>query len=456
MEGLKLTVGLEVHIYPRTQRKMFCSCSAEIRNAEANTMICPVCAGQPGAKPLAPNIECIRAGLRIARMLGMEVEHEPVRTMRKHYFYPDLPSNYQRTSMPFARGGELQGIGLQEIHWEEDPGQYDVARGLVDLNRSGLPLLELVTMPDMHSAEAARLFLQDLLLLLSYLDVVREGAPIKVDTNVSVTGGERVEVKNINSVAGVCASIEFEAERQRQLLSKGMKVSRETRQYDEISGETYTLRYKETLEDYRYMDDPDIMPVDISSISIPYERNPFVLREEMKQKGVPDAEARLILSEPPLLALFDTLAAKVGERFASGFIARDIKGELNFRGLQSSSINNADMKEMLAELAVQYSAGNLSNMNAHMLLRSVFDGRDIHQELKSMAGRYTEGEELRKVAEMVVSSNPDAVRRYIRGNREVINFLVGRCMKELGGRARAQELISVVEEALDRALKRAE
>jgi len=447
MEEHSMMVGLEIHIYPFTRRKMYCYCSAELQDATPNSILCPICAGQPGAKPLAPNEECIRAGIRIARILGMHLAEKPVTTMRKHYFYPDLPSNYQRTSEPFATGGALGTVRFGEIHWEEDPGQYNAAKGLVDLNRSGIPLLELVTMPDIRSSKEARAFLQDLLMLLSFLGISREGAPIKVDTNISLDGGERVEVKNINSVTGVSEAIEYEYSRQSELLSRGKRVRRETRHFDEVTGETYSLRYKETLEDYRYMEDPDIAPVDISLISVPEDRNPFLHLREAVSSGVPEDEARTMLIDPPLFSLYEYLSQYTGKQFASRFVTRDVKGELNYRKLSSSWLN-ASFAEKVKPLAVEYAAGRLSNQNALLLLRSLFNGKDISHELKALAGNYAGINEIRETASRVLNANPGAVSRYLKGNKEVINFLVGSCMKELKGKAKAQDILAVMEELL--------
>ncbi|MEM3852157.1 MAG: Asp-tRNA(Asn)/Glu-tRNA(Gln) amidotransferase subunit GatB [Methanomassiliicoccales archaeon] len=443
----QLNVGLEMHIYPPTRRKMFCACSADFLGAEPNTLLCPICSGQPGSKPLPPNRECVLAGLRLAIMLGMSLSDQPVRTMRKHYFYPDLPSNYQRTSAPFATGGQLGNVHFIEIHWEEDPGQYDASKGYVDFNRSGVPLLELVTAPDMHSVDEVRNFMQDMHLLLDYLGIQRHGISMKVDTNVSVGKGERVEVKNINSSAGVLAAVKFEEKRQRALVNDGKKVVRETRHFDEITGETISLRYKETVDDYRYMNDPDILPVDINRIHVEEERNPFLILSEMLYQGVRENDARILIADRPLLEVYNALNGKADSAYISNFIVRDVRAELAYRKLPSSFCLGSTILSGLGSLATAAASGVLSNQNALLLLRELFDGRQIASSIAELSID-REAVDLEAAVRRVVSQQKDAVRRYVQGNRETLNFLVGVCMKELKGKARAQDIIPLLERVI--------
>ncbi len=272
-------IGLEVHAYVRSRGKLFCTCDADFLAArEPNANVCETCTGQPGAKPMAPNPAAIEAGVRVARALGAEIT--PVaRFLRKHYFYPDLPSNYQRTSEPFARGGSLAGVAITEIHWEEDPGSYELRDGLVDYNRSGAPLLEIVTEPDVRSPAHARELLDELRLVLAYLGVGRAEAGIKADCNVSVAGGARVEVKNVNSVRNVEAALAFEIARQREAVARGERVERETRHFDEAAMRTVRLRVKETAADYRFLDDPDLPPFAVPGTKSASPRKSATTRE---------------------------------------------------------------------------------------------------------------------------------------------------------------------------------
>ncbi len=441
-------IGLEIHIYPRTECKMFCTCSSDFLHAEANTNICPVCTGQPGSKPMPPNMACVEAGLQIAATLSMDISAGPVSTLRKHYFYPDLPSNYQRTAEPLATGGKLQGFELREIHWEEDPGQYDMVKGVVDLNRSGVPLLELVTEPVLKNPSDAKAVLNDTLLLLQYLEIVREEAPFKVDTNISLEGGERVEVKNINSISGVVRALEFEFERQSDLLERGLPVEQETRHFDEIMMKTYPMRFKETAEDYRYMRDPDIIPLNVGEIAVRDLGNPFTILESMCASGAREEDARAIVSNRDLVFAYNRVASGSNPLFASHFVARDLRGELNFRKMPPSFIAGEGRMTQIAAIAAAWSSGRLSNQSSTSLLRSVFEGRDVSAELRTTEGVFADEASLDRIAAEIISSNPDVAERYRRGSTDVINYLVGLCMKKLEGRARAQDVIAALRRRL--------
>lgn len=441
-------IGLEIHIYPRTECKMFCSCSSDFLHADANTNICPVCTGQPGSKPMPPNMACVKAGLLIAGTLSMDISAGPVTTLRKHYFYPDLPSNYQRTAEPLATGGRLHGFGLREIHWEEDPGQYDMTKGIVDMNRSGVPLLELVTEPVMRSTADAKAALSDMLLLLQYLDIVREETPFKVDTNISLEGGERVEVKNINSISGVVRALEFEFERQSDLLENGATVEQETRHFDEIDMKTFPMRFKETAEDYRYMRDPDIAPLNVTEIGVRDLGNPFSILESIRASGAREEDARTIVSSRDLVFAYNRVAAGSNALFASHFVARDLRGELNFRKLPPSFVAVEERLTQITQIAAAWSSGRLSNQSSTSLLRSVFEGRDVSAELRATEGVFADVSSLDRIAEEIISANQEVAERYRKGSTEVINYLVGLCMKKLKGKARAQDIIAALRRKL--------
>jgi aspartyl-tRNA(Asn)/glutamyl-tRNA(Gln) amidotransferase subunit B len=444
---VSLKVGLEIHIYPKTGCKMFCRCSASFLDAPPNTNICPVCTGQPGSKPMPPNLSALTAALQISDIFGMSLSPYPVVTLRKHYFYPDLPSNYQRTSGPVATGGRIGSCRLREIHFEEDPGQYDISKGKVDFNRSGVPLLELVTEPDIASAAEARRLLVDLLFALEYLEVSREEMPFKVDTNISLNGGRRVEIKNINSLNGVVKSVEYETERQLSVIESGGTVEQETRHFDPISGTTVSLRYKESVEDYRYLPDPDILPVDVSGLDYVRRENPFLILRKMTDHGVHEPDARTVVVDRNLLRLYEFLAARTDPKFASVFVARDVKSELNYRSLPSSFLPG--IQEGILQIASNYSLSKLSNQNATLLLRALFDGSPIEEKLRDFTGNWFGPEHIAEAVAKVISENTEAAEKYRQGRKEVINFLVGQCMRRLHGKAKPEDVMSEIAKALD-------
>ncbi|HIH64478.1 MAG TPA: Asp-tRNA(Asn)/Glu-tRNA(Gln) amidotransferase subunit GatB, partial [Methanothermobacter thermautotrophicus] len=253
--------GLEIHVQLDTRSKLFCRCPTDYQEAPPNTNICPVCLNQPGAKPYPPNRSALEGALKIALMLDCRINPEITYFMRKHYNYPDLPSGYQRTSIPVGLEGELNGVRIREVHIEEDPGQYKPDQGTVDFNRSGIPLIEIVTEPDMTSPEEARNFLRELIRVLEYSGCARGEGTMRADVNISLEGGKRVEIKNINSIKGAYKALKFEMIRQKNLLKRGVEVKQETRAFLESQMITVSMRLKEEAEDYRYIPDPDLPPM---------------------------------------------------------------------------------------------------------------------------------------------------------------------------------------------------
>ena len=230
-------IGLEIHVPLNTGQKLFCDCPTDYYDIDTpNVNICPVCTGMPGAKPWAVNAGAVETAVMVAKLLNCKVAGKKAYVKRKHYNYPDLPSGYQRTSEPVGVDGELAGVGIWEVHFEEDPGRYDLASGRVDYNRSGVPLIEIVTAPDMKSPDEVRSFLKELLNLLKYTKrVVEVGGVMRADVNISIEGGNRVEIKNINSIKGAYKAISYEIIRQSNLRSRGGTVIQETRGFNEKS-----------------------------------------------------------------------------------------------------------------------------------------------------------------------------------------------------------------------------
>src|SRR3989338_558261 len=254
-------IGLEIHNYLVTREKLFCKCiSSREKGLVPNTNICPICTGQPGAKPMLPNEEAVKQAIRIGLMMGCKINKE-IKWQRKHYDWPDLPKGYQNTISGGTSGvgvnGEFHGIGIWSMHLEEDPAAWEPDTGCVDYNRSGLPLVEIVTAPDFVNSSEVIDWLKVLLHNLSYLKSVDSNAGIKVDVNVNLSGKtERVEIKNLNSIENIGKAIEFELERQ---MNEGSE--RETRRFDEMKGKTFRMRGKEEAEDYRFISDPDLLDV---------------------------------------------------------------------------------------------------------------------------------------------------------------------------------------------------
>jgi aspartyl-tRNA(Asn)/glutamyl-tRNA(Gln) amidotransferase subunit B len=370
------------------------------------------------------------------------VREAPLRFLRKHYFYPDLPSNYQRTGEPFATGGSLLGVPLREVHWEEDPGAYDPRAGTVDFNRSGAPLIEVVTEPEVRSAEHARQCIEELRLLLQYLGALSP-AGMKADANISLAGGERVEVKNLNSARNVELALLHEAERQGRALDRGLPVARETRHFDEAKGATLPLRAKESEEDYRHLRDPDLPGVDVAPAlraaraSLP--PSPFDLREAWQRElGATREAAEVVLGEPGMAAAFLALPAEVRGRDAFEFLVGDLKRELNFRqrGFAASGIG----AEELAELLRARHAG-LPRARAVGLVRVRLDeGAEAFRRALQAEGKGADDAAVEEAVRAAIEANPRAVEDWRAGKEAALHRIMGDAMKRLQGRVPPAEL----------------
>lgn len=446
-----LRIGLEVHAYLATRSKMFCACPNRFWDAEPNTLLCPACTAQPGAKPLAPNARALEHGFRAALLLGCAVREEPLRFLRKHYFYPDLPSNYQRTGEPFATGGSVAGVTLREMHWEEDPGAYDPRAGTVDFNRSGAPLVEIVTEPEVRSAAHAKECIDELRLLLAYLGALSP-AGMKADANISLAGGERVEVKNLNSARNVELALRHEEERQARLLGQGRGVARETRHFDEARGVTLPLRAKESQEDYRHLPDPDLPPVELGGAlararaTLPPD--PFALREAWQRDlGVTREAAEVVLGEPGLPAAFLALPAALRGREELEFLVGDLKRELNFRQrtYAGSGLDHAELADLL-----RARAGGLPRARAVALLRVRLD-EGAEPFARALAGEAKGGvgeDAVRAAVAAAIAANPRAVEDWRRGKGQALNRVMGDAMRRLEGKVAPAELRARILDAL--------
>ncbi|MHB8605380.1 MAG: Asp-tRNA(Asn)/Glu-tRNA(Gln) amidotransferase subunit GatB [Thermoplasmatota archaeon] len=448
MTNDSVKIGLEIHAYVRTRAKLFCACRADFLAApEPNTFICPVCTGQPGAKPMAPNAAALAAGARLAHHLGATLSTSGARFLRKHYFYPDLASNYQRTSEPLARGGTLAGAPLTEIHLEEDPGAFEPTTGLVDYNRSGAPLLEIVTEPHVRDAAHARAMLAELRLTLDYLGIGYTEAGLKADCNVSVAGGPRAEVKNVNSARSVEVAIAYEISRQREAVARGETLVQETRHFDDASGRTTRLRTKETVADYRYMADPDLPLVAIARL--PAEETLAARRARLASPlAMPPETLDPLFAERVLVDSYEAIAERAPPRAAFEFVLRDLRGELEFRKttLLGAALPNADLARLVAALA----AKRVTQQVATRILRDALDAkRSLAAGLDAeLAAGVQTGDEVLEAAREAVREHPQALADWKTGKAQAAKFLVGAVMKKTKGRADPTAANRAVEAAL--------
>ncbi len=451
---MNVKIGFEIHVQLKTESKLFCKCSTRYWESEPNTNVCPVCTGLPGSKPFPLNKKALEQAIKVALSLGMKV-NPSITVLRKHYFYPDLPSGYQRTSTPLGVNGKLNGVRIRELHIEEDPGRYEPRKGLVDFNRSGVPLIEIVTEPDINSVEEAEAFLRNLHTLLTYLDVVLNPSIVfRVDANVSVEGGERVEIKNINTIEGVKKALSFEIIRQKKLIEQGQKVKRETKHWDEERNRTVTLREKETEEDYRYMPDPDVPVVVIDEElveklketlpELPWERE----NRYVDTFGIDRSKAHAIVSDRDMAEYFEAhISLFRSPKFWADFLADRVKGELNYRGKTFSQIHSKD----LYVIALAWEKEEITKEAAIEILRAYIDEKidDVKKIIEQK--RKLSEEELMSIINDLLSREESLVKQYREGNRKVLNVLIGKVVSATKGRADPRTVKDLIEKILNTA-----
>jgi aspartyl-tRNA(Asn)/glutamyl-tRNA(Gln) amidotransferase subunit B len=469
MSTYQPTIGLEVHVELKTATKMFCDSRNDPDEKRPNVNICPICLAHPGTLPV-PNKKAIehvlRVGLAVAGTLADYTEFD-----RKNYFYPDIPKGYQLSQYkyPLVSGGELGGVKLTRIHIEEDTARsiHDNKTGesLVDFNRAGVPLMELVTEPVIHSAKEAAAFARELKLLLSpaYLDVSEanmEKGEMRVEANISISSvspslGTKVEIKNLNSFRAVERAIEFEIKRQTELLEKGEKIIQETRGWDENKEITFSQRQKETSDDYRYFPDPDIPKLFISQIkefknlaeTLP--ELPSARRERYTlEYGIKPEDVESLVSNPQYSELFEgviTILSAEAAQLTANYLTSDLMG-LD----KNNKVKIFPAVEAMTGLIKMVQDNEVSSRGAKDILAVMVetgDGPRAIAEAKNLFQKSDEGE-LAKIIEQVIAENPKQVAEYKAGNEKVLQYLVGQGMKLSAGAANPGLLAELLKKRL--------
>ncbi len=446
--------GLEIHVQLETESKLFCECKTNYQEAPANENICPVCLNQPGAKPYPTNEKAIKNALMIALMLNCEIDQNMVYFMRKHYDYPDLSSGYQRTSVPIGINGELNGIRIHEIHIEEDPGQYKPDRGTVDFNRSGIPLIEIVTEPDIKSPEEARSFLKELIRVLQYSKGARGEGTMRADVNVSINGGNRVEMKNVNSIKGAYKALKFEVVRQKNLVKRGMEVKQETRAYLETQMITVSMRKKEDADDYRFIPDPDLPPMEISDkqieeiLEIMPETPSNKAKRFQEEYKIDEESAKVLTSELDLAESYEEVAKKIDPKFAASWMRDELKRVLTYNkiNLTESEISPESIIELLTLLQDKKITTKAGQRIIEQMPNNKNNPEKIAEELGLIG--VVEEDAVLAAAKQAIEENPKAVEDYNNGQKNSINFLVGQVMRLTRGKADPGETVKIIKELL--------
>lgn len=447
--------GLEIHVQLNTNSKLFCSCPTNYQSAANNTNICPVCLNQPGAKPYPPNQAALDNAIKVALMLGCEISDEIIYFMRKHYDYPDLSSGYQRTSVPVGIKGELNGVRIHEIHVEEDPGQYKPDRGTVDFNRSGIPLIEIVTEPDMKSPEEARSFLNELIRVLEYSGSARGEGTMRADVNISIEGGKRAEVKNVNSIKGAYKVLKFELIRQKNILRRGGEVQQETRAYLESQMITVPMRLKEDADDYRYIPDPDLPPLKIDPAHVEEIRENMPEPAHLKtarfveEYGIDEADAKVLTSELELADAFEEVCKEVDPNTAARLMRDELKRVLHYNKIRyaESKITPSDIVELINLIESK----QVTPEAAHKLIEQMPNNdktpTEIGKEMDIIG--VVEDDAIAQAIDQAINENPNAVEDYKKGKENAVNFLVGQVMRLTRGKANAGETNKIIRDKLN-------
>lgn len=437
---------------------MFCACKNDPDETRPNANVCPVCLAHPGTLPV-PNREAVRRILRVGAAVGGSLA-DFSEFDRKSYFYPDIPKGYQISQYehPFVTGGELAGVRITRIHLEEDTARSTHADGasLVDFNRAGVPLMELVTEPVIHDAATAGRFARELQLLLRTLGASEanlEKGEMRIEANISVskdeTFGTKVEVKNLNSFRSVERAIAFEIERQSELLETGGKVTQETRGWDEAKGETFSQRLKEGSADYRYFPEPDIPKLVISEIpewseaalraSLP--ELPREKRERLIARGVPQEAAEILVSEAKYARVYDREIARIENDREHLAAVNLLVGEVRSHDPSEEALDK--LAGAFAPIAMHFSNGSLSSTGAKAALAEMLLTGTLKLVLQE-----SDPAALQAIVDEVILENPKVADEYRAGKEASLMFLVGAGMRKSKGTGNPQILKSELEKAL--------
>lgn len=474
-KNYETVIGLEVHVELATKTKIFCSCSTEFGGAP-NTHTCPVCTGQPGSLPVL-NKQVVEYAMAVGLATNCQITRYS-KFDRKNYFYPDNPQNYQISQLylPICRNGSVEietaagkkQVRIHEIHMEEDAGKLvhdeweDVS--IVDFNRSGVPLIEIVSEPDMRSADEVIAYLEKLRQTIQYLGAsdckLNEGS-MRADVNLSVREagsnkfGTRTEMKNLNSFKAIAHAIEGERERQIELLEAGRKVVQETRRWDDNKESSHAMRSKEDAQDYRYFPDPDLVPLVISEewIAEVKAKQPELREEKLarykKEYDIPEYDAKILTESKHMADLFEATTKICGKpKKVSNWLMVETMRLLKERGMDAEDIRFSP--ENLAKLIELVENGTINGSVAKEVFELVFtDNTDPEKYVEEKGLKSVNDEdELRAAIRQVIKENPQSVEDYHGGKEKALGFLVGQTMKATKGRANPGIVNKILKELL--------
>lgn len=464
---MKVKIGLETHVQLNSQTKLFCGCRNPVNLKEEpqpNSLTCPTCLGMPGSKP-ALSKKIIELATKVGVALNCKIAGE-MYFSRKTYFYPDMSKNFQITQyeIPLASDGFLEidvdgkkkKITIRRIHIEEDPAKIVHVGGLggkyvlVDYNRAGIPLIEIVTEPDFESPQEARLYLQKLTTILEYIGVYdsTSEAVLKTDANISMHGdgitGNRVEIKNITGQKEVEDALKYEMVRQSSLLTRGVQVKMETRGWNPDLGTTQEMRGKEAEAEYGYIFEPDLPKFTVQKqLAEKFKKEMPELPDQkyqrfMKDYKLPEAVAESLVSEIDIAELFEEASKKIDPKIAGNFIAGDLKKTLNWNNIRFKQ--SGLEKEWIVDLLKLFADGKITDRNAEIAIRKIVEEKKPAKEIVEKYNLFKTKVDLDSVINKIIENNKKPVEDYKSGEKKALEFLVGQIMKETKGRVDAKEI----------------
>ena len=471
MKEMKTIMGLELHVHLLTKSKFFCSCSTDYEGKEPNSVTCPVCLGFPGSKPKV-NKKAIDFGIMVAKALNCRI-NPSMFFSRKSYFYPDMPKNFQisQYEIPLANEGYLEITGkkirIRRVHLEEDPARLQHVGGdissaqyvLVDYNRSGMPMVEIVTEPDFNSTKEVREFLSKLTSILEHLEVydASKEASLRVDANISMEGGERTEIKNITGFANVEKALNYEIVRQKNLVNMGMKVQRETRHFDAASRMTVSLRKKEFEEDYGYIFEPDLTRITIGRewIAALEKHMPELpdarIERFVKEYKLQEPDAKVIVYVDKALADFFEECAKIyknkNPKTVARWIVTDLLKCLNYQNVR---IRESKVKpQTFIELLKLIDAGKITERLAKEIIKEyAATGVSPAAIVERKGLTLVDNAKLAAAVKKTIEANPQAVKDIKAGKEKAVQFLIGQVLREIKARADPAEVEKLIKELI--------
>ena len=459
---MSVKIGLEIHMYLKTQEKLFCRCKTLKQDSPTNSLICPICTGQPGSKPLLPNKTAIEHTLKLALIFGCKIIKN-THFNRKHYTWSDMPNGFQRTiSGGNVKGngmnGTFENVGISEIHLEEDPAAWNPETGEINYNRCGFPLVEIVTEPDFTSTEMLRKWLEELILVAKYIKCYHF-LGIKADVNVSIKESNftRVEIKNVNSFTSIVESAKVEIGRQRKVIKQRGEIKQETRRFNEEKNTTEFMRSKENAQDYMFIPEVDLPSLELADEIIENLKSqipelPKVKREKYKEYNFDKETIEVLVSNLYLTEIFEyVISQKLSPREVGLFLRREILRVLNYHNDTFEDLERKDIKEELTNLIEMLGKGTISYTTAQRVLEKLYE-----ENIK--VRKYVEENNLFQVQDTelieglvkkALQNSPKAVEDYKSGNMKSLNFIIGIVMRETKGKAKPHIVQQILKKKLE-------